>query len=51
MFYHAALRLAAHYGYALDARPALLRRGFLCLGPAWPEARPGLKVEPNGQAP
>jgi len=36
VFYHAALRLAEHYGYALDRRPALLRRSFLCLGPAWP---------------
>lgn len=36
IFYHAALRLNAHYGYALDRRPALLKRGFLCLGPTWP---------------
>jgi hypothetical protein len=34
----AAQRLAQHYGYDLDARPALLRRGFLVLGPRWPEA-------------
>jgi hypothetical protein len=51
VFYQAALRLVSHYGYALDARPALLRRGFMCLGPAWPEAQTGLKGEPNGQSP
>jgi hypothetical protein len=39
VFYHAALRLATHYGYALDRRPALLRRGFLCLGADWPETK------------
>lgn len=33
VFYHAALRLAARYGYSLDRRPALLRRGFLWLDP------------------
>ncbi len=38
VFQQAALRLATHYGYALDRRPALLRRGFLCLGPDWPAA-------------
>jgi hypothetical protein len=38
VFYYTALRLASHYGYALDGRPALLRRGFLCLGPEWPHA-------------
>jgi hypothetical protein len=37
VFYRAALRLGAHYGYAVDRRPALLQRGFLCLGPTWPE--------------
>ncbi len=31
IFYRAALRLAEHYGYALDRRPVLLRRGFLWL--------------------
>jgi hypothetical protein len=36
VFAHAALRLADHYGFALDRRPALLRRGFLVLGPSWP---------------
>ncbi len=36
VFMHAALRLADHYGYAVDKRPALLRRGFLWLGPEWP---------------
>ena len=36
VFYHAGLRLATHYGYALDRRAALLRRGFLYLGPGWP---------------
>ena len=39
VFYRAAVRLASHYGYAVDRRPALLKRGFLCLGPAWPEAQ------------
>lgn len=38
IFAHSALRLADHYGYALDRRPALLRRGFLALGPSWPES-------------
>lgn len=42
VFYHAAVRLATHYGYALDRRAALLRRGFLCLGPDWPN--------PSGEA-
>jgi hypothetical protein len=37
VFYHAALSLARHYGYELDRRPALLKRGFLCLGASWPE--------------
>ncbi len=32
----AALRLADAYGYAVDRRTALLRRGFLVLGAAWP---------------
>jgi hypothetical protein len=36
VFYHAALRLATQYDYTLDRRAALLRRGFLCLGPGWP---------------
>jgi len=36
IFYHAALRLADHYGYELDRRPALLKRGFLCLTARWP---------------
>jgi len=37
VFTQSALRLANQYGYNLDRRPALLRRGFLCLGPEWPE--------------
>jgi hypothetical protein len=37
VFYYAAVRLADHYGYPLDGRPALLKRGFLWLGPEWPE--------------
>jgi len=37
VFTQSALRLANQYGYNLDRRPALLRRGFLCLGPGWPE--------------
>jgi hypothetical protein len=42
IFAHAALRLADHYGYSVDRRPALLRRGFLWLGPEWPhDKRPG----------
>lgn len=36
VFMQAALRLADGYGYSLDRRPALLRRGFLCLGAQWP---------------
>ena len=36
VFALAAGRLAAHYHYALDRRPALLRRGFLVLGADWP---------------
>jgi hypothetical protein len=36
VFALSALRLAEHYGYPLDRRPALLRRGFLVLGAAWP---------------
>ena len=36
VFSLAALRLATHYRYGLDRRPALLRRGFLVLGPEWP---------------
>lgn len=37
VFARAARRLAEHYGYPVDRRPALLRRGFLVLGPGWPE--------------
>ncbi len=40
VFVLAALRLADTYGYALDRRLALLRRGFLVLGAEWP-AGPG----------
>ncbi len=36
IFMLAALRLANYYHYGLDRRPALLRRGFLVLGPEWP---------------
>ncbi|MCS6910035.1 MAG: hypothetical protein NZM11_05630 [Anaerolineales bacterium] len=39
IFYHAALRLSDHYGYDVDRRPALLKRGFLCLGADWPHKR------------
>lgn len=39
VFYHAALRLAEQYGYNVDRRPALLKRGFLCLGAEWPHTR------------
>lgn len=39
VFYHAALRLAETYGFNVDRRPALLKRGFLCLGPEWPEKK------------
>jgi hypothetical protein len=39
VFYHAALRLADSYGYVIDRRPALLKRGFLCLGAEWPHRR------------
>jgi hypothetical protein len=37
VFTQAALRLAEYYGYKLDRRPALLRRGFLWLGSEWPK--------------
>ncbi len=37
VFRRAAARLRDHYGYALDPRPSLLQRGFLALGPDWPE--------------
>jgi hypothetical protein len=40
VFTLAACRLADHYHYGLDRRPALLRRGFLVLGPEWPAKRP-----------
>jgi hypothetical protein len=43
IFYRAAQPLA-EAGYAVDLRPALLKRGFLCLGPEWP--RP--ISQPNG---
>jgi hypothetical protein len=36
-FVAAALDLAERGGYALERRDALLRRGFLWLGPRWPE--------------
>jgi hypothetical protein len=36
VFALSAIRLADRYGYALDRRPAVLRRGFLVLGQAWP---------------
>jgi hypothetical protein len=36
VFALAAARLAGQYHYRLDQRPALLRRGFLWLGPEWP---------------
>ena len=35
-FVESARELAGRHGYALDRRVALLRRGFLWLGPAWP---------------
>jgi hypothetical protein len=35
----AAQRLAGQHGYPVDLRPRLLRRGFLCLGPEFPEPR------------
>ena len=37
IFMLAALRLANHYHYSLDRRPAPLRRGFLVLGADWPD--------------
>jgi hypothetical protein len=40
VFVLAARRLAGNYGYHVDQRPALLRRGFLWLGPGWPASRP-----------
>lgn len=38
IFAAAALRLADFYGYELDRRLMLLKRGFLVLGPQWPFA-------------
>jgi hypothetical protein len=37
VFTHSAHCLAERHGYRLDRRPALLRRGFLWLGPEWPD--------------
>lgn len=39
VFEQSALRLADHYSYHVDRRPPLLRRGFLWLGPEWPETK------------
>jgi hypothetical protein len=39
VFGRAGRRLADHYGNGVDRRPALLRRGFLVLGPEWPARR------------
>jgi hypothetical protein len=39
IFAQAALRLSERSRYGLDRRPALLRRGFLVLGPDWPQTR------------
>lgn len=36
VFIQAAHRLVDYYGYSLDRRPVLLRRGFLCLSSKWP---------------
>jgi hypothetical protein len=36
VFVESTRELAARHGYALDRRAALLRRGFLWLGPSWP---------------
>jgi hypothetical protein len=36
IFVEAGLRLAGRYGYDVDRRPALLRRGFLGVGTGWP---------------
>lgn len=36
IFYQSARRLSEYYGYDLDHRPALLKRGFLWLGAGWP---------------
>jgi len=51
VFYQAALGLSSRYGYALDRRPALLRRGFLCLGASWPEAQAEIKAIPGRAVP
>jgi hypothetical protein len=37
VFYQSGRHLSERYGYDVDCRPALLKRGFLCLGAAWPE--------------
>ena len=39
-FVESARALADRHAYALDRRTALLRRGFLWLGPAWPALGP-----------
>lgn len=39
VFAQAGRQLAERYGYAVDPRPALLRRGFLVLGAEWPYPR------------
>ena len=44
VFVESARELAARHGYALDRRAALLRRGFLWLGPSWP-ATPRERVD------
>ncbi len=36
VFARAAARLREHYGYGVDPRPALARRGFLVLDSTWP---------------
>lgn len=41
-FQMAARRLVDRHGYRVDRRPGLLRRGFLWVGPEWPE--PGVDV-------
>lgn len=48
VFVESALALTARHGYALDRRLALLRRGFLWLGDAWPAVRAGAAADAAG---
>lgn len=47
LFAQAARTLAERHGYAVDRRPALLRRGFLLAGPSWPHPDPTESPRPG----